>query len=309
MGANACKGRKSNLMTCKKAGLVLLIGLWAALVSCGGLRHTMVGQQDSGSSILWKISGKNLAAPSYLFGTIHLICPDKFFWTAAMQQAFDGCKQLAEEVDVRNTSALAAMKAGMLLPEGEKLQDYFTPAEFDDVVAYTKDSLGLRSIAMVLPLLKPSMALAMLSVNTGVQCEQSAVSYDLKIAEWATAAGKKIVGLETAEDQLKALNNISSDSAVKRILQLVREPGKAANEYKKLVKAYLHQNLDALNAFLNLSDPPTMLFERNKKWIGRIEKLIQQQPTFIAVGAGHLGGEKGVIHLLKKAGYTLHPVH
>ncbi len=299
-------------MNIKKGGLIFVIGLWG-IASCSGPRHATKGLQEDTSSILWKISGKNLAAPSYLFGTIHLICPDKFFWTAAMQQAFDSCKQLIEEVNMRDTAALMAMKDGMLLPEGKKLQDYFTPEEFDDVVAFAKDSLGLVSAAMVLPLLKPNVVFTMLSIKTGIRCEKGSVSYDIKIADWAMDAGKKIVGLETPMDQLNALNSRSPDSAVKRILRLIHDPQVSVNEYQRLLRAYLHQNLDSLNGFLTSSmqesDLNTMLYERNQKWIGRIETLIHQQPSFIAVGAGHLGGEKGVISLLRKEGYTLQAVH
>jgi uncharacterized protein YbaP (TraB family) len=33
-----------------------------------------------------------------------------------------------------------------------------------------------------------------------------------------------------------------------------------------------------------------------------------KEPTFFAVGAGHLGGNTGVIALLRKQGYTVKPV-
>jgi uncharacterized protein YbaP (TraB family) len=44
---------------------------------------------------------------------------------------------------------------------------------------------------------------------------------------------------------------------------------------------------------------------RNANWIPVIEKQIRQQATFIAVGAGHLGGTNGVLELLKKQGYVV----
>ena len=36
--------------------------------------------------------------------------------------------------------------------------------------------------------------------------------------------------------------------------------------------------------------------------------MMSRQKTFFAVGAGHLGGETGVVALLRQAGYTLSPV-
>ncbi|MNY79236.1 TraB family protein [compost metagenome] len=51
-----------------------------------------------------------------------------------------------------------------------------------------------------------------------------------------------------------------------------------------------------------------MLFSRNKKWIPRMRKIMAVKPTFFAVGAAHLGGENGVIALLRKEGYKLRAV-
>jgi uncharacterized protein YbaP (TraB family) len=50
------------------------------------------------------------------------------------------------------------------------------------------------------------------------------------------------------------------------------------------------------------------LNHRNESWIPEIEKLVKLQPTFIAVGAAHLGGEKGVLNLLRQKGYSIEPI-
>lgn len=298
-------------MSLKKFCLIGVIGLWS-MASCTIQKHATTEQREHVSSLLWKISGKNLPAPSYLFGTIHLICPDKFFWTTAMQEAFDTCKQLAEEVNLRDTAEIMQIQKGTLLPQGKKLQDYFTKEEFDEIIAFAKDSIGMAAAAMVLPLIKPNIALMLLSLKTGIKCKGETVSYDVRLADWAVASGKKIKGLETAHEQMDAINSVDPDSSIQRILRLVRHPDNSVKEYEDLLQAYLHQDLHSLNKFMissmAASDLNVMLYERNKKWIGRIEKLIHQQSTFIAVGAGHLGGAKGVISLLKKEGYMAEPI-
>ena len=50
------------------------------------------------------------------------------------------------------------------------------------------------------------------------------------------------------------------------------------------------------------------LFARNRDWIPKIEEIIRQQPSFIAVGALHLAGDEGLITMLRKQGYTIEPV-
>jgi uncharacterized protein YbaP (TraB family) len=51
-----------------------------------------------------------------------------------------------------------------------------------------------------------------------------------------------------------------------------------------------------------------MLDKRNQKWIPMIEKIVKEKPTFFAVGAGHLGGAKGVLNLLQQKGYKIENV-
>ena len=45
--------------------------------------------------------------------------------------------------------------------------------------------------------------------------------------------------------------------------------------------------------------------QRNKNWIDNIINNIENKPTFIAVGMGHLGGKNGLLHLLNEKGYNL----
>jgi len=51
-----------------------------------------------------------------------------------------------------------------------------------------------------------------------------------------------------------------------------------------------------------------LLNDRNRNWIPVIEEKFVAQPTFVAVGAGHLAGPEGVLHLLKEQGFTITPI-
>jgi hypothetical protein len=65
----------------------------------------------------------------------------------------------------------------------------------------------------------------------------------------------------------------------------------------------LHENGGVLH-----SEEKIFIDDRNKKWIPQIRESLASKRTFIAVGAGHLGGPNGLIRLLEKEGYTLSPV-
>jgi uncharacterized protein YbaP (TraB family) len=51
-----------------------------------------------------------------------------------------------------------------------------------------------------------------------------------------------------------------------------------------------------------------LLFNRNKIMANRIDQFAKEETFFAAIGAGHLGGEKGVLRLLKLKGWKVKPV-
>jgi uncharacterized protein YbaP (TraB family) len=78
-----------------------------------------------------------------------------------------------------------------------------------------------------------------------------------------------------------------------------------------MIAAYKSQDVEKL--YLGAvedekSDPDfqkKLLDDRNTAWIPKIEAFVKDKPTFIAVGAGHLGGKNGVIQLLRAKGYDV----
>jgi len=86
------------------------------------------------------------------------------------------------------------------------------------------------------------------------------------------------------------------------------------SELKTLIKDYKKQDIEALLKDMTSSSTADVAFEkdllenRNRNWIPRMATIMKEKPTFFGVGAGHLGGEKGVITLLKKQGYTVKAV-
>lgn len=267
-------------------------------------------QKQKTSSLLWKIEGKNLKNPSYLFGTIHLICADKFLWTEAMKNALDTCEQVAFEVDMDDPKLAMEVSAGMLLPEEKELKDFFSEENYKRLEKYAIDTL--RIPAMMLSRMQPFAVLSMAAINS-TECDQPPVSYEQKITGWAKASGKNIVGLESAEGQLAIMKEMNIDSTAAQLIKMLNNPEEQKEQYKQLLSVYTQQDLKAIhNLILNTldiqADLNRLLYGRNKNWIPEIEKLIQDNATFIAIGAGHLGGEDGVIQLLQQKGYTLTPV-
>jgi hypothetical protein len=81
-----------------------------------------------------------------------------------------------------------------------------------------------------------------------------------------------------------------------------------------MVALYKAQDVEGLLKVMDESEwdfngyEDILLANRNAAWVPIMEKAMQGKPTFFAVGAGHLGGAKGVLSLLKKKGYTVKAV-
>jgi len=52
-----------------------------------------------------------------------------------------------------------------------------------------------------------------------------------------------------------------------------------------------------------------LVYGRNRNWVNKLQEIMPQQSLLVAVGAGHLLGEQGLITLLRNAGYTVEPAN
>ena len=124
----------------------------------------------------------------------------------------------------------------------------------------------------------------------------------------------------TMEKMQKAMM-IESDTTLNSLLS--PKDFETANKFckenlKKLTNAYMNQDL---NTMLKISEErkgdqcdalpgeeDTMIYNRNKAWAEKLPAIMKAAPTFVAVGALHLPGEKGLLNLLKRQGYTVEAV-
>jgi uncharacterized protein YbaP (TraB family) len=121
-----------------------------------------------------------------------------------------------------------------------------------------------------------------------------------------------ISGLETVEFQVGVFDQIPQKLQLDELGKMLSEDY-SQNEFQTMISTYLSEDIFALDQTMNSSGMMAdyrsiLLDERNKSWIPQIEEAMKSKPVFVAVGAGHLAGEYGVINLLKNAGYTVEPI-
>lgn len=291
------------------------LGLMVLLLSFISCNNQVNGQKASSttegnSTLLWKISGNGLKTPSYLFGTMHLICESDYFWTPAMENALKSSKKVAFEMKLDDPTIQMKVSAGMLLPADQTLKDYYNDTEYLTFEKFFQKNVGMP-LSMV-EKMKPMGLLSLLATKM-YDCGMPS-SYEQNILEKATKSKKEILGLESVEDQINVLNSVDIQASANQMLKMAEEWEEMKAEQNKMVEMYKSQDIVALNQMIEESPDykdnlEVLLYKRNKNWIPVITQHIKKQPVFIAVGAGHLAGEMGVIQLLRNEGYTVEPIH
>jgi uncharacterized protein YbaP (TraB family) len=156
--------------------------------------------------------------------------------------------------------------------------------------------------------MKPFFIMQAISQNS---FSENAMSYDLDIMKIAGEKEIPLIGLETMSEQIGFFDAISNEAMAELIIESIGNYEKEDKQMQKLMKLYAEQKVDKLIPMIKKQSPEFMefsdifLYDRNKAWIPKIKNEIKDKKCFIAVGAAHLFGEKGVIDLLQKEGYSL----
>lgn len=261
------------------------------------------------NSLLWEISGRGLARPSYLFGTIHLICPTDFSLSDSLKSTLSRTSQVALEMDMDDPGMMAGMMKTMNMSAGNELKKLVTTQEYDRLNHFFQDSVhvGLAMFERA----KPFVLMGPL-FTTVLDCQPQ--SYEMALVELAGKQQSEVIGIETLEEQMAIFDTIPYKDQAKMLLNLIDSLPAAKKEFKSLVALYKAQNINELYRMTMKSEfgmegnEEVMLFARNQKWIPRIRRIASAKPTFFAVGAAHLGGERGVIALLRKEGFQVRAV-
>lgn len=287
--------------------------LYAATVV--GLGSTAIAQNNKiDNSILWEVSGNGLDKPSYLFGTIHMICNESYVHFNKLDSVYKIVDAVAVEMDITDPTIQMQLAQGLMSTDGKKLSDYFTTEEYNQIDNFIKKKMGGVSLSMF-DAFHPAILVSLMS-NAATPCD-SMRSYDMEILAQSKKDNKNIVALDEVAVQINALKSIPIEDVIKSLKELSDENknnSKSQKEMQKLVKAYRVENLKKLNKLVHSSDMTSgdagveLLEKRNKSWIPIMESMMKEGPSLITFGAAHYVGDHGIIKLLRDKGYTVKPI-
>lgn len=267
-------------------------------------------QKPLEKTLLWQITGPAITQPSYVYGTIHLMCPDDIIVSTELRARFYATKQLYLELDMDDPAVLIKTMSQMKMKNDTTLKQLLSPQQYDSVAAGFKKLTGF-SISMMQNM-KPQL-LASVIYPSLLGCE-GAQAWEQKFMQMAKANNMEIKGLEQIEDQLKIFDEIPYTTQAQEFAETILHIDSVKKSFNNMLAVYKQKDLGALNKITEQEDvvndySELLLTRRNEKWIPEIIEQAKVKPTFFAVGAAHLGNVNGVINLLRKKGYTVTPVY
>lgn len=255
---------------------------------------------------LWLVEDRDTRI--YLFGTVHVLPDGERWFEGKVRQAFDAAGEVAIE-----TVAPPPAEAGRLLmaraidPQGRTLPDLI-PQDLHDrlkvalLAARREPDMLDRFEPWYASTLLTFLALEDLQIRPGSGVEPA-------LTTAAATAGKPLIGLEGFDEQLALLDTLSPDKQASLLDETIDEFPKAKDEIGPMIAAWERGDAKALAALMNegLKDVPELrtllLDQRNARFAAWIADRLKRPGTvFLAVGAGHLGGDDSVQVWLARQG-------
>ncbi|MBR5060539.1 MAG: TraB/GumN family protein [Prevotella sp.] len=281
------------------------------------------------AQLLYKISGNGLTAPSYIIGTYH-VAPVSFVDSiSGIRQVLADVEQVYGELDMTDLLSgdnMQKMQAAMMLPEGTTLTSLLSENETSRLNARLREVMGVDMtnpmVAQQLNQLSPmtlSTQLSLLNFMKKTPGFDPTNLFDSYFQKVATEQGKGVGGLESLEFQIKMLYQGKSLERQKELLMCQVDNWDFMEQMTdNVIKAFFNQDLNAIKEAMDMKmdsscdstpeEEAQLIDDRNANWLQQMPAIMQAKPTLFAVGAGHLPGDKGVLHLLKTAGYSVEGV-
>ncbi len=255
-------------------------------------------------SLLWAIDKENLPK-SFLFGTMHVKDPRAFVVTDSAVHCLERVDRFYAEINLDEAGAEIPPDA-YNMPSGTTIKDLLGTRKYlktkhilDKAYNIDLDTIDRRYPLMLVNVMMEKILSARYPLP-------------LDMYLWKLAAGRHLHcdGLETVGEQLTLLKTMDLDTQRKMLIEAVRNVKKLRKDSLKAIESYEAQDIHHLYRMTRKSLGKlrhTLLYDRNIVMAKRICMHLDYA-SFFAVGAAHLSGEKGILHLLKRQGIKLRPL-
>jgi uncharacterized protein YbaP (TraB family) len=265
--------------------------------------------QQLPKTLLWRITGKDGHQPSYLYGTMHLTDERLFNLGDSLYAAIAHSEGFAMELDPDALITLLVDEIKKSVSNAKNLKDFLSAREYDTYGPRLAKKLGkpLDEITSR-DILREKNRWITESYRQG----KMPTFLDTYLYDIARRQDKWTGGVEDADDQRGLLDDAVDESDIRFLLSEEGDSvhgSSASHSFSHLINVYANQDLSAIDSIeTNADRRDIILTKRNIKMAGRMDSLSGVRSMVFAVGAAHLPGDSGLIHLLRKRGFDVEPV-
>ena len=266
----------------------------------------MIKRKYVNNSLLWQITNVETEKVSYIYGTIHLRDESVYFIIDKVKKLIRECDIFMAEYPLDDAGDGKIMEM-LQIPDGKHLRDFIPKKKYDKLNKFIKKSfhIDLERLGFFRPMVIENMLTESLF--------ESDYDYPMDIVLWnfAKDLDLEVLGAETTISQLEIMQKLSLKKQLKSLIEIGKNTSKFRKKIKKLITYYKEQNLTELHrkSMKSLGRMKEILvYQRNENIVDSILKYSKDKRIFVAIGAGHLLGKKGVLRLLKSNGYKIKPI-
>lgn len=270
-----------------------------------------------GQGLLWRIE-KPGVQPSHVFGTMHSAEREVVALPSAVEQALAKANSLALEI-VMTGEVQTALGQAMLLFDGRTLRDIAGPG-LTRRVAATGARYGMAPEQV--QLLKPWALMLLFSIPPSEFMRQSAgrVPLDQLLQQMAQSRQIPRYSLESVDEQIAALAALPEADQLALLDDTIALNPAIEELFDTMRKLYLSGDLAGLHGLKDQLTKDTeprvrkayderLIHSRNRRMVERMAPRLAEGRAFVAVGALHLSGRRGILNLLSDQGYQVTRVH
>lgn len=250
-------------------------------------------------ALLWKIS-KPGHLTTYLMGTIHITNEQLRHVNDTVWACLHQCQKLALETDLHQAGNTAMEQFAM---KKTTMKDLLSNEDYHllDSILQKKLHVGLAFFNSLKPIFFSGLLLTPLP--------QQNIAMDILLMQHADSMHLPVMGMETLEEQGKAINSISLKKQLADLMEILHATDNV-NPLDTLTGMYYRQDIMGMAEQIQHSEEytPQLIDRRNKKFARHIYKMSKNESVFFAVGAGHMEGKHGVLPLLRKKHYATTPI-
>ena len=262
-------------------------------------------------SLLWEITGNGLTRPSYVFGTMHVSNKLVFHLSDSFYNAIKRTDEIALEINPELWQEQMAS-----LEKLKKNYAFFVQKGGNDFLS--ENSFRIKNYADELKIAlqtEPSVVNNLLyrSLKSKEDFEEDTF-LDMYIYQTGRRLGKNATGVESYYETEKIIMEAYADMAAEKMRKKNDLDVEFVDSYtEKIQEAYKRGDLDLLDSMDNINEKSfafreKFIYKRNEIQANAIDSIIKKTSLFAGIGAAHLPGNRGVIELLRKKGYTLKPI-